>query len=194
MGESGYIKIHLPLRQLPGWGPTDALARSADWQLVDSNAERGDANYKKSVTWGVTPGLWVTYVEDLITQVSVVTVLGVDGDAVESLAGRLSALLTPYTREDVLAAPDATTPRAEVARHLVRMALSASEEFDTEVFEGIRSASEHHDPEIRNAAAWATVYLSWPECQVLLRRMAESDRDERVRGGARILLDSMKDG
>ncbi|MFD5014967.1 HEAT repeat domain-containing protein [Streptomyces chartreusis] len=194
MSENGYTEIHLPLRQLPGWGSVDAITHSAGWQMVDSNAERGDANYKKAVTWGVTPELWVTYVEDLITQVSVVIVFGADGDAVGTLADRISALLTPYSRQEVLAKPGEETPRPEVARHLVRLALSASEAFDADIFEEIQTAAGNSDPEIRNAAAWATVYLSWTESESLLRRMAESDPDERVRAGSRMLLESLKDG
>ncbi|MFE2938397.1 hypothetical protein ACFXKG_04870 [Streptomyces sp. NPDC059255] len=172
----------------------DAIIRSAGWQVVDSNAERGDANYKKTVTWGVTSELWVTYVEDLITQVSVVIVFGVDRNAVEALTLRISALLTPYSRQDVLATPSEDTPKPEVARHLVRLALSASEAFDAEIFEKIKTAAGHSDPEIRNAAAWATVYLSWAECEFLLRRLAENDPDERVREGSRMLIESLKDG
>ncbi|MFD8045256.1 HEAT repeat domain-containing protein [Streptomyces chartreusis] len=194
MSENGYTEIHLPLRQLPGWGSVDAITHSAGWQRVDSNAERGDANYKKTVTWGVAPELWVTYVEDLITQVSVVIVFGADGDAVGTLADRISALLTPFSRQEVLARPGEETPRPEVARHLVRLALSASEAFDADIFEEIQTAAGNSDPEIRNAAAWATVYLSWTESESLLRRMAESDPDERVRAGSRMLLESLKDG
>jgi len=172
----------------------DAITRSAGWQVVDSNEGRGDAHYKKTVTWGVAPDLWVTYVEDLITQVSVVIVFGADGTAVGTLADRVSALLTPYSRQDVLATPGADTPKPDIARHLVRLALSASDAFDPEIFEKIQTAAGNSDPEIRNAAAWATVYLSWSACESLLRRMTESDPDERVRAGARMLLESLKDG
>ncbi|MER5940173.1 HEAT repeat domain-containing protein [Streptomyces sp. NPDC001928] len=172
----------------------DAITRSAGWQVVDSNAERGDANYKKTVTWGVAPELWVTYVEDLITQVSVVIVFGVDRNAVETLADRIAALLTPYSRQELLVMPSGETPKAEQARYLVRLALSASDSFDPEIFEKIQTAAGDRDPEIRNAAAWAIVYLSWPQCESLLRRLAENDPDERVRAGARMLLESLKDG
>ncbi|GLY69212.1 hypothetical protein [Amycolatopsis taiwanensis] len=72
-----------------------------------------------------------------------------------------------------------------MARHLLRLALSASATFDAEIFESI---------EIRNAAAWATVYLDWPECASLLWRMAENDPDERIRNGSRTLLESLKGG
>ncbi|MEV5986945.1 HEAT repeat domain-containing protein [Streptomyces sp. NPDC052051] len=194
MAEIGYTEIHLPLRKLPGWGSVDAITRSAGWHVVDSNAERGDANYKKTVTWGVAAELWVMYVEDLITQVSVVIVFGADRAAVETLAHRISALLTPYSRQDVLAAADEGMSKADTARHLVRLALFAPKEFDGEIFEMLRTAAEDRDPEIRNAAAWATVYLAWPECEALLRRLAENDPDERVRAGSKVLLESLKDG
>ncbi|MFF7163562.1 hypothetical protein ACFZBP_19760 [Streptomyces sp. NPDC008086] len=194
MSEHRYTEIHLPLRQLPGWGAVEAITHSAGWQVVDTNADRGDANYKKAVTWGAAPELWVTYVEDLITQVSVVIVFGADDDAVGTLADRIAALLTPYSRQEVLTKPGEDTPKPEMARHLVRLALSASQAFDVEIFERIQLAAGHSDPEIRNAAAWATVYLSWGECESLLRQMAESDPDERVRAGSRMLLESLKDG
>jgi hypothetical protein len=190
VAEPFYPERRLALTQLPGWDAVNNVARTAQWQVVDSNAGRDDEEYKTTVTWGVAPELWVTYIEDRITQVSVLVVFGSDDSTVDELAGRLSLLLSPVARSEVLQpVGDAGTQR-EMARALVRLALSASGEFDAEIFARIDEAARHPDPQVRNAAAWSTVYLSWPQARDLLRRMADEDPHDAVRSGARMLLDS----
>ncbi|MFF4834340.1 hypothetical protein [Streptomyces sp. NPDC001315] len=190
MAESVYPERRLALRQLPGWDPVNTVARTAEWQLVDSNDGRGDEHYKRTVTWGVSPELWVTYIEDRITDVSVLVVFGSDRAAVDALADRLSLLVATSSREEVLEPFGDDLTRQDVARGLVRLALCAPEEFDPGIFARIDAASRNGDPQIRNAAAWSTIYLSWPQAGSLLRRMAAEDPDPSVRAGAQGLLDT----
>ncbi|MFD3911597.1 hypothetical protein [Streptomyces sp. NPDC058603] len=190
MAETIYPEHRLVLRQIPGWDAVNSLAQRAGWQLLASNEGRGDAEYKKTLTWGVAPELWVTYIEDRITGISVAVTYGVDQTSTAELAKKLTLLLSPWSREELLEPFSDSLTRVDVARRLVGMALAGSHDFDHAIFDRISAASQDQDPEIRNAAAWSTVYLSWPQTESMLHRMAESDPDERVRNGVRTLLNS----
>ncbi|TVT52606.1 hypothetical protein FNH05_12695 [Amycolatopsis rhizosphaerae] len=188
MTEFAYPERRLALRQLPGWEPVNAVARAAQWQLVASNAGGGDEDYKRTVTWGVAPEFWVCYLEDRITDVSVLVVFGADREAVDTLADRLSRLLPVWSREEILEPFGEDLTPQDRARGLMRLALFGSDEFDPEIFVRIEAAARHRDPRIRNAAMWTTVYLAWPQAQELLRRIADEDPDPRLTASARRLL------
>ena len=75
---------------------------------------------------------------------------------------------------------------------VLRVALAAGPEFDAEFFRALTETAQDPDPFVRNAAAWSTTYLEWPQSLDLLREMESRDPDERVRQSARGLLDDFQ--
>ncbi|QKW08716.1 hypothetical protein HUT18_22400 [Streptomyces sp. NA04227] len=188
MAVDKYLEHRMVLRELPGLEKVANIAQRGGWQVVETNEGRADADYKTVITWGVNHDLWVTYIEDTITHVSCAVVFGTGQEAVDDYAKRVSFFLEPFSREQLLAPGTSTEARTEKARRIVRLTLAASAEFDEEIFAVISEASRDQDPQIRNIAAWSTVYLTWPQAEEMLRWMAENEPNEDVRNGVRGLL------
>jgi hypothetical protein len=81
----------------------------------------------------------------------------------------------------------AQTP-SERMRAVACVALTAPESFDAETFQLLRRAFQDPDPNVREVAAWVTVYPAWPELQPLLETMRAGDPIEELRADAARLL------
>ncbi|MFI7064173.1 HEAT repeat domain-containing protein [Kribbella sp. NPDC050124] len=165
------------------------IARAGQWSPFESIDDEGDAGYRSYRLWGAAPGLWVTYLEDLTTRASILEVFGEDAEDVAELARRILGLLggVPYTREELLTSVSRFQGQDKI-RAVVRLALAMGKDFDPEYFAALADAARDEAPEIRNAAAWSTVYLESPESLDLLKALAANDPDEAVRNSARGLL------
>jgi hypothetical protein len=171
-----------PARQL-----VEMVASAAEWPLVAGNAP-GSESYSYRRTWGVAAGLWLEYIEDLTTAVAVAVAFGEDGVQVVDLAGRLTGILRPCTRQELLTPVPADAPVPERIRAILRLALAAPPEFDGEIFSLLAAGFDDAEMQVRNAATWTTVYVDWPQLKDLLARVADSDPAEEMRRNARQLL------
>ncbi|MEI8408939.1 MULTISPECIES: HEAT repeat domain-containing protein [unclassified Kribbella] len=167
----------------------ERIARVSPWQVIESNDGAEDAAYQCYRLWGAAAGLWVMYLEDLTTRASALEVFGEDADDVAELSRRILAVIgvAPYTREELLTAVSRLRGQEKI-RAMLRVALAMGKDFDSEYFAALADAARDEDPEIRNAAAWSTVYLESPESLGLLKDLAANDPHEAVRNSARGLL------
>ncbi len=194
MVENLYYERRLALREGSGREVVETIAGAGDWAPVPDPAAEAVMEHAYVRTWGVLPWLWLSYVEDLVTGVSVAVAFGEDSEAVESLGDRVSSIVRPYSRSELFLAEGGSAKKDDRIKGIVRLALAAPREFDRELFEHIETASRDPEPEIRNAAAWGTIYLTWPAARSMLKRIAEEDPHSQVRQGAKDLLLSIEDG
>ncbi|MFJ2203299.1 HEAT repeat domain-containing protein [Streptomyces violaceusniger] len=168
------------------------LASKGLWPSLEDNENDESASYMYYRLWGVAQGLWASLTEDLTTQVKVFTVFGEDSADVVELSRRVTIILQPYSRQELTRPPQFGADKHERIRTAMRAALAAGDEYDGELYAVISAAAQAPDPDVRNAAAWATTYVSWPQVLELLRNMAANDSDARVREGAQALLNDFQ--
>lgn len=169
------------------------VTSAGEWQVVETNEGEESAAYMVFRTWAPAAGLWLSMVEDITTRACVLIAFGDDGEQVADLAHRMSVFTPVLSRAEVVAGPGAEDPQERIPA-VVRVALAAEPEFDAELFQALTAAAQDPDPFVRNAAAWATTYLEWPQSLDLLRELASRDPDERVRQSARDLLNDFEGG
>lgn len=167
----------------------ELIATGGHWPLVESNAGEADESYRCYLLWGITPELWMMYLEDRTTQTAAIEFFGTDGSEVAEIARRVTLMfdLRPYQRDELLTDAAQLSGREKV-RAVLRIALALGSDDAPEYFGAILNASHDPDPDVRNAAAWSTLYLSSVESLAMLARMAEEDPDPRVRKAAAELL------
>ncbi|TCC07363.1 HEAT repeat domain-containing protein [Kribbella soli] len=170
-------------------GRAELIATAGHWPLVESNAGEADESYRCYLLWGVTPALWMMYLEDRTTQTAAIEFFGTDGSEVAEIVRRVTLMfeLRPYQRHELLADAAGLSGR-EKGRAVLRVALAMGSDDDPEYFGAIQRASHDPDPDIRNAAAWSTLYLSNAESLAMLARMAAEDPDPNVRKASAELL------
>jgi hypothetical protein len=184
--------IRMVVRPPAGRESVEMVTSAGEWQLVETNEGEESAAYMVFRTWAPASGLWLSLVEDTTTQACVLIAFGDDGEQVADLAHRMSVFVPVMTREEVLAGPGAAKdPQARIPA-VLRVALAAMSEFDAAIFQVLTDTAQDPDPFVRNAAAWSTTYLEWPQSLDLLREMASRDPDERVRQSASDLLNDFQ--
>ena len=186
--------IRMVVRPPAGRASVEMVTSAGEWQLVETNEGEESAAYMVFRTWAPAPGLWLSLTEDTTTQACVLIAYGDDGEQVADLAHRMSVFVPVMTREEVVAGPGAAKDPQVKIPAVLRVALAAMPEFDAAIFQVLTDAAQDPDPFVRNAAAWSTTYLEWPQSLDMLREMASQDPDERVRNSARDLLDDFQGG
>ncbi|MER7379716.1 HEAT repeat domain-containing protein [Streptomyces lanatus] len=168
------------------------VTSAGEWRLVETNEGEESAAYMVFRTWSPASALWLSLVEDMTTKACVLIAFGADGEQVADLAHRMSVFVPVMSREEVLAGPDmAEDPQGRIPA-ILRVALAAGPEFDAGLFRILTETAQDPDPFVRNATAWSTTYLEWPQSLDLLRELASQDPDERVRQSARDLLNDFQ--
>ncbi|WP_405753160.1 HEAT repeat domain-containing protein [Streptomyces sp. NBC_00012] len=170
------------------------VTRAGEWQLVETNEGEVSAAYMVFRTWAPAPGLWLSLVEDTTTQACVLIVFGNNDEQVADLAHRMSVFVPVMPREEVVAGPGTAEDPQKRIPAVLRVALAAGPEFDAELFQVLTDTAQDPDPFVRNATAWSTTYLEWPQSLDLLRDMTSRDSDEHVRQSARDLLNDFQSG
>jgi hypothetical protein len=186
--------IRMVLRPPAGRDSVEMVTSAGEWQVVESNEGEESSAYMVFRTWAPAAGLWLSMVEDITTRACVLIAFGDDGEQVADLAHRMSVFVPVLSRAEVVAGPGAAEDPQERIPAVVRVALAADPEFDAELFQVLTVAAQDPDPFVRNAAAWSTTYLEWPQSLDLLRELASRDPDERVRQSARDLLNDFEGG
>ena len=189
-----YTYKRLSLREGTGRDFIEMVAGAGSWKLVGHNAGEDNASYMCTRTWGVLAGLWVSYLEDITTGASALVVFGESEQDVQELIQRITPIIQPYTKHEMISLARGEGSVQDRIRAILRVAVAAGEDFDPESFEIISGAARDPDPNIRNAAAWSTTYVFWPQALKMLRDMAANDPDERVRQSARGLLADFQRG
>ncbi|GAA1249645.1 hypothetical protein GCM10009646_41660 [Streptomyces aureus] len=104
---------------------------------------------------------------------------------------RLGELLEEAEREldiwppaELLEGPYEEADPRRLAQSVFRLGLGAPPIHSPEFMPPLAHAMAHEQPMVRAAAARATAYMEWPELFPIVKVMAESDADERVRAEA----------
>src|ERR1041384_3735323 len=159
------------VRPPAGRESVEMVTSAGEWQLVETNEGDESAAYMVFRTWAPAPDLWLSLVEDATTKACVLIAFGKDGERVADLAQRMSVFVPVMAREEVVAGPGAAKDPQERIPAVLRVALAARPEFDAALFRVLTDMAQDPDPFVRNAAAWSTTYLEWPQSLDLLREM-----------------------
>jgi hypothetical protein len=167
-----------------------AFAEENSWILVLNQPADPDSGVRRELVWEAAPRVRMTYVEDDMSGNSFVTVGGEDPNLTSSIGGWVEEQLHPWRLKDLCRLVDVARDPVRVGLAVLRLALGAPYECTPEVFERIAKALEHEDERTRDMAIWATTYSPWPEYKPILRRIAQSDPEPKLRDRAQLTLES----
>ncbi len=116
----------------------ELIATGGHWPLVESNAGEADESYRCYLLWGITPELWMMYLEDRTTQTAAIEFFGTDGSEVAEIARRVTLMfdLRPYQRDELLTDAAQLSGREKV-RAVLRIALALGSDDAPEYFGAI---------------------------------------------------------
>ncbi|MGW0436451.1 HEAT repeat domain-containing protein [Micromonospora sp. NPDC003197] len=151
----------------------------AGWIPVQTVAADGTHPYEQVWRAGASA---VHYIEDDLLGVAYCVCLGPDED---SLGRHLSESLGAVTVSDVTGALS-TINGIDARRHAIAFlaALGAQQAADSRIVDALTTALADPEREVRTAALFAVAYLSWPELDPALSRVAANDSDDGVRADA----------
>ncbi len=184
MSSNVYESRRLVLRECPGEPLVTQLAQEAGWLLIADNSAEPYAQYTHERSWQVGPDLYVHMLGDALSECCAISVTSGSHEEMESFTALLERELNPLTREELLAPIASISDPCERMRAVMRLILSASEEFDREIYDRVAETARDPDPRVRDAAVLATGYVAWPQLRVLLRQLAEHDPHPEVRRDA----------
>ncbi len=75
---------------------------------------------------------------------------------------------------------------------LMMIAAAAPEQPSTEAAQAVKAGLEHEKPDVRKAAAIASMYTPWPILVPVLRAVADADPDGQARGLALAALSNVE--
>lgn len=153
---------------------------------IEADEQRGIWH---EVRWSVGPGLRVHYIEDPVSSLGYFAVTGEDPQLIQSISAAIADDLETWSIEELSELFDSTNEPHALARTTVYLGLAASHDFDVRVFDRIRRALNHSEPEVRHAAMWAMSYSPWPPYRPLLSDAVRNDPDSDLREAAQAVLD-----
>ncbi|MEV8062383.1 hypothetical protein AB0P37_39720 [Streptomyces antimycoticus] len=180
--------------------PTDVPTRTRrlvlkqrDWAAAEAFAERhgwpeqpteDSGTGRKSRVWSVDDDIHFQATRDRDSGEFSCFFYGVDRERLARLLGGAEDELDTWSLVELREAPyEERTPR-RLAQSLFRLGLGAPPVHSQEFMPPLAHGLANEQPMVRAAAARTTAYMEWPELFPLVKVMAESDADERVRGEA----------
>ena len=168
------------------------VARAADllgWPLrglIDADPATG---VPYEAQWGIGTGPTLHYVMHSLSDSSFFFASANDPVGAAAAAELAAAHLDVETFDELLADVDRAKGLNQIGRTLLRAALGAPEAVDKRLVERISNTLRSRDPKIREAAIWAITIQPWAEYQPRLAKLADDDRDQRIRDLAQVVLE-----
>lgn len=172
----------------------DAVAQTLeglDWDF-EGRVESSSEEKPYTVIWRSKEGVQCLYVEDDLSELSCV-LFGCQRDynpmteLIEPIVGALNA----WGLDELVEEIDSSEDPNDFAEAVIRAGLGSPQEFDQRLFDRISTALSHDDDAVREAAAWATSYMPWPEYRPILNRAMSTEGDPEIRATIGTILESM---
>lgn len=180
--------------------PTDAPTRTRrlvlkqrDWAAAEAFAERhgwpeqpteDSGTGRKSRIWQVDDNIHFQVTRDRDSGEYSCFFYGTDHAGLGRLLGEAERELDTWSLEELREAPYEETNPRRLAQSLFRLGLGAPPVHTPEFMPPLAHGLANEQPMVRAAAARTTAYMEWPELFPIVKVMAESDADERVRAEA----------
>nr|WTB12152.1 hypothetical protein OG546_50255 [Streptomyces antimycoticus] len=180
--------------------PTDVPTRTRrlvlkqrDWAAAEAFAERhgwpeqpteDSGTGRKSRVWSVDDDIHFQATRDRDSGEFSCFFYGVDRERLARLLEGAEDELDTWSLAELREAPYEERNPRRLAQSLFRLGLGAPPVHSQEFMPPLAHGLANEQPMVRAAAARTTAYMEWPELFPLVKVMAESDADERVRGEA----------
>lgn len=161
------------------------LAGQRDWLWWEEYPQTEQQPYEK---------IWITedektsihYIEDFVVGLNYIMIKGA---AVNEISEIINKMLGTYSETDIKSSLNDAKTTEDTIKAINHIAVTASEEYNEEVFKLFEQALEHKDSEVRKATIMGMGYPGWHEFKALLEKLQQSDTDEEVRKHAGFLLE-----
>jgi hypothetical protein len=180
--------------------PTDAPTRTRrlvlkqrDWAAVEAFAEQhgwpehsteDSGTGRKSRIWPVDDDIHFQVTRDRDSGEFSCFFCGVDRERLGQLLGEAEHELDTWSLAELREAPYEEMDPRRLAQSLFRLGLGAPPAHSPEFMPPLAHGLANEQPMVRAAAARTTAYMEWPQLFPIVKVMAESDADERVRAEA----------
>ncbi|WP_208515945.1 hypothetical protein [Streptomyces sp. NEAU-YJ-81] len=160
------------------WAAAEALAERQGW-LEQPTEDSGTG--RKSRIWSVDDGIHFQATRDRDSGEFSCFFYGADRERLGQLLGEAEHELDTWSLAELREAPYEEMDPRRLAQSLFRLGLGAPPVHFAEFMPPLAHGLANEQPMVRAAAARTTAYMEWPELFPIVKVMAESDADERVR-------------
>jgi len=179
-----YRSQSLVFRKGKAKNEVEHFAAAMDWPLRGEVAADPDRGTPYELQWSAGPALVMHYTEDDLSNTGYLVITGQRDDATQATAKVAERHLKFSSFDELLQEAGRASGTAERCRALIRVAIGAPRVFDRRLFDIIQNSLHDENPDIREAALWATSYPAWPQFRKLLENVAVHDPDHRIRDTA----------
>ncbi|MFJ8531879.1 hypothetical protein [Streptomyces sp. NPDC093591] len=168
----------------------ERAAESLGWPCRGEIPADPDQGVPYEVQWMAGPALILHFVVDDLSNCSVVRVSGDSPDFVESAAFLVKGSVDVYSFEELLDSVEAAEDTEKSAQALMQASVGAPPEFSERLFGSIRSFLASGNPELQEAAIWATSFTPFAQYRALLNEVLATQSDLRLRKTAMSVLEA----
>jgi hypothetical protein len=183
------------LRECPLEQDFEIYTQSRNWPKERSVPRDVSSAVDHEVLWRASEGVLFDYLEAYLTGDCCILGLSTDLAQAEKLMEGVESDFEGLIFEigELLDRVEMSDNPQELARALIRAGLGAPTDYDQEFFElMVNYATSHSEFRIREFAICSMVYMEWPEFVPILRKIAVTDPEPRVRDRAQILLSAYR--
>jgi hypothetical protein len=192
MLSNDYKARRLLLRSYPAEEQVSDYARRNNWPFAGRAEEDPEEGTAHEVIWLVTPSQALHYAEDRMTRTAYVMASSWSPELADDLSQQLERDLDVVSFDELLRAAEGAEDVHSLSLAINRLSLAAPREYDGDVFRLISKGLSHADRSVRLASIWAVGFMPWPEYRPILRILANTDPDDRVRETAADLLEAYR--
>ncbi|MFE7110778.1 hypothetical protein ACFU98_15495 [Streptomyces sp. NPDC057575] len=169
------------------------VLKQRDWAAAEAFAERhgwheqpteDSGTGRKSRIWPVGDDTHFQVTRDRDSGEFSCFFYGADRARLGQLLGEAEHDLDTWSLAELREAPFEETNPRRLAQSLFRLGLGAPPAHSREFMPPLAHGLANEQPIVRAAAARTTAYMEWPELYPIVKLVAESDADERVRAEA----------
>ncbi len=169
------------------------VLKQRDWAAAEAFAERhgwpgqptdDSGTGRKSRIWPVDEDIHFQVTRDRDSGEFSCFFFGTDRERLGRLLGEAEHALDTWSLAELREAPYEEGDPRRLAQSLFRLGLGAPPVHTPEFMPPLAHGLANEHPIVRAAAARTTAYMEWPELFPLVRVVAESDADARVRAEA----------
>lgn len=142
----------------------------------------------REVVWCPAHDYYVHYSVTTTFDLAVIWISGATVEVVEKFTNFLAEYFELPGEDALISAIDNAQTTEESAPALVMAGLGAPTSVDARFLDRITSAVHGPNADIRQAGMWGALHTQWPECEPLVRRIAESDPSDELRRAAQAAL------
>lgn len=194
MIEPAYRTHRYVLRPDFEWSDVDQLAAEWGWRLVYDSPRDREAGEDGRMIWQSLPDVSLHYTVDSISGIGYVTIAGSGGPQVSPYVEQMVKALHPWGLQDLIEEFDAQSDSVKRGKLAMQIGLAASGNYDSGVFQRLRSLLGDSDARTRYIGLWSAAFTEYRDLVPEIRKVASTDSEEWVRERATAIVEALTDG